>query len=105
MSRLGLRRVLLAIAVLFNLAVVPLLHADDKEDFDTYKVRIDAVWYYINPSGDFRGTTETGSIDIQKDLGFKSYSTLLAKRIGSSLEETTSISRSARSTPLHTRQS
>lgn len=79
MSRLGLRRVLLAIAVLFNLAVVPLLHADDKEDFDTYKVRIDAVWYYINPSGDFRGTTETGSIDIQKDLGFKSYSTFAGK--------------------------
>jgi hypothetical protein len=71
--------VLLAIAILFNLSVAPLLHADDKEDFDTYKIRIDAAWYYINPSGSFSGTNESGTIDIQKDLGFKSYSTFAGK--------------------------
>ena len=41
MSRVGSHHVLLAIAILFNLSVAPLLHADDKEDFDTYKIRID----------------------------------------------------------------
>lgn len=65
MSRLRLHHLLLAIAALFNVSVSPLLHAADKEDFDAYKLRIDSAWYYISPSGSFRGTNETGSIDIQ----------------------------------------
>jgi hypothetical protein len=52
------------------------LHAgDDSDDLDQYKVRFDAFWFYSNPSGTFQGSNSGDVIDIQKDLGFNSYST------------------------------
>jgi hypothetical protein len=61
------------------LLTASLLHAADKEDFDTYKLRIDAGWFYSNPSGSLHGTNDSGSIDLTKDLGFNSYSTFSGK--------------------------
>jgi hypothetical protein len=69
--------------VLLACFLVPYLHAEDKtdtkEDFDTYKLRVDAGWYYSNPTGSLHGANDTGSVDLQKDLGFESYSTFSGK--------------------------
>jgi hypothetical protein len=58
--------------------VVPCVAQNDTE-FDSYKVRIEGFWFYSNPSGNIQGSTETGNIDLQKDLGFNSYSTFSGK--------------------------
>jgi len=55
---------------------VPLLHAaDDSDELDSYKLRVDAFWFYSNPSGQLQGSSESDRIDINSDLGFNSYST------------------------------
>jgi hypothetical protein len=54
----------------------------EHEDFDSYKLRIDADWYYANPSGYLEGTTSGANvapIDLNKDLGFPTYSTFAGK--------------------------
>jgi hypothetical protein len=55
----------------------------EHEDFDAYKLRIDANWYYADPSGFIQGTTAGGpnvpEIDLQKDLGLPTYSTFAGK--------------------------
>jgi hypothetical protein len=57
------------------------VHTAEPEDFDQYKFRIDAFWFYSNPSGSIQGTADvdTTSIDLQKDLGFDAYSTFSGK--------------------------
>ena len=67
--------------LLFLLAIAPpAARADDPNDyFDTDKLRIDAFWFYSNPSGSFEGSTENDAIDLQKDLHFASYSTFSGK--------------------------
>jgi hypothetical protein len=53
-----------------------------KEDFDNYHLRIEAGWYYSNPSGNIHGSTTTDNgtaVDLQRDLGFQSYSTVSGK--------------------------
>ena len=61
------------------LATTPLLHAaDDSDDLDQYKLRVSAFWFYSNPSGTFQGSGSNDVIDIDKDLGFNSYSTVAA---------------------------
>ena len=48
---------LAAIAVFAFLAIAPVLRAaDDKQEFDNYKIRADLFWFYSNPSGNFQGT-------------------------------------------------
>jgi hypothetical protein len=79
MNRPRLHAVLSIVAIIFSISATPLLRAADKEDLDAYKLRIDTAWYYINPSGSFRGTNETGTVDIQKDLGLDTYSTFAGK--------------------------
>ena len=69
----------LGIALFGLLAVTPPLHATDPDDFDAYKVRISGFWFYSSPSGDIQGTTESGSISLQRDLGFNNYSTFSGK--------------------------
>lgn len=61
------------------LAIASFVHAAEKEDFDVYKLRIDAGWFYSNPSGSFHGTNDSGSVDLTKDLGFNSYPTFSGK--------------------------
>jgi hypothetical protein len=53
--------------------------AQSDEEFDSYKLRIEGFWLYSNPSGDFQGANDTGSVDLNKDLHFNSYSTFAGK--------------------------
>jgi hypothetical protein len=55
------------------------LRAQQHEDFDEYKVRIDTFWFYSNPSGSIQGMGDTAPIDLVKDLNFNSYSTFSGK--------------------------
>lgn len=68
---------------LFALVALPLAHAsdDDKEDLDSYKLRFDLYWFYSKPSGSFTssGANGLGSFDLQRDIGFNSYSTFSGK--------------------------
>jgi hypothetical protein len=66
---------LLCLALFGVIAGVPQLRAADNEDFDAYKIRVDAFWFNAKPSGTFRGTRGDGSFDLQKDVHFNSYST------------------------------
>lgn len=65
--------------LLFGVAgSVPHLHAqqrDKEEDFDAYRVRIEALWFDSRPSGSFQGTTGRGSFNLQRDTHFNSYTT------------------------------
>jgi hypothetical protein len=69
----------LGVALLTVLTLSPYLHAADPNDFDVYKVRVSGFWFYSSPSGDLQGSTESGVIDLQKDLGFANYSTFSGK--------------------------
>ncbi len=57
----------------------PAKTAGADEDFDNYKWRIDAMWYFAMPSGTFSGKAEKVPIDLSKDLSFNSYSTFTGK--------------------------
>ncbi len=63
------------LAVLFSLFLGPgALWAQQSEVFDEYKVRIDAFWFYSNPSGSIHGSGGTDvPVDIQRSLGFGTY--------------------------------
>ena len=65
---------LVSLIFLFFFAVPLVRAADDSNDLDQYKLRVDAFWFYSSPSGNFQGSGENDIIDIQKDLGFNSYS-------------------------------
>ena len=69
----------LPIVLLVLLICAPSLAAQDDTDFDAYKVRLSAFWFYSNPSGDFEASNGSDTIDLQKDLGFNSYSTFTGK--------------------------
>lgn len=68
----------LLLAFFLSCIVVP-LHGQETEEFDSYKIRVSGFWFYSNPSGDIQGSTERGTIDLNKDLGFNSYSTFSGK--------------------------
>ncbi len=71
------KKLSLLVSLVFLIFVaVPLLRAaDDTDDLDQYKLRVDGFWFYSNPSGTFQGSGSNDTIDINKDLGFNSYST------------------------------
>jgi hypothetical protein len=64
----------------FLLLVLPVaLHAQQSDDFDDYKVRLDTYWFYSNPSGSVQGRSDEVPVDFQKDLGFNGYSTFAVR--------------------------
>jgi hypothetical protein len=69
------------IAFILLLTLSTPLRAQQNDDFDDYKVRIDAFWFYSNPSGNIQGSVsgDSASVDLQKDLGFDTYSTFAGK--------------------------
>src|SRR5215471_14406074 len=69
---------LLLIMLFLPAVVVPML-AQEETEFDSYKVRVSGFWFYSNPSGNLQGSSGTGAIDFDKDLGFNSYSTFSGK--------------------------
>jgi len=70
------RRVLLALATLLIALAAP-CYAND--DLDNYKVRLDAEWWFSQPSGYFGLRNSNNYIDIHHDFGFGSYSTFTGK--------------------------
>jgi len=68
------------IAVLFCLATLPLVRAQDANDLDNYKWRVDGSWWFSQPSGYFGVNRPNNNyIDINRDFGFGSYSTFTGK--------------------------
>lgn len=80
-SRAWRAGLLLFLVVLFGRSTVFAADASGQEDFDQYKVRVDTFWFFSNPSGSIQGTAtgDSSSIDLQKDLGFNTYSTFAGK--------------------------
>src|SRR6516165_9798093 len=72
-------RLMLGFGVLFALAAVPALKAQSKEEFDSYRLKLDGYWFYSTPSGTLQGSGDSSTIDLTKDLNFNSYSTFFGK--------------------------
>jgi hypothetical protein len=53
--------------------------AQKAEEFDQYKIRFDAGWFYSYPSGTMRAQGDTYPVDLTRDLNFNSYSTFIGK--------------------------
>jgi hypothetical protein len=65
------------LALLALMAAAPAMRAAGGEDdeFDSYKVRLDGFWFYSKPTGHFSSKGNLGLLDLERDIGFKSYST------------------------------
>lgn len=62
------------------LVALPLVRAQDANDLDNYKWRVDANWWFSHPSGYFGASRNGGSyFDINRDFGFDDYSTFTGK--------------------------
>jgi hypothetical protein len=67
----------LTLAVCALLLVTPCLRAQD--EYDSYHLKIEAYWAYSYPSGTLEGASDKVPIDLNRDLGFNSYSTFFGK--------------------------
>jgi hypothetical protein len=47
----------------------------DHEDYDSYTIRFDGLWFYAHPTGQFMGSNNSGTFDLNTDIHFQSYST------------------------------
>ena len=61
------------------LAAVSAAHAADDQEYDSYKLRFDLFWSNVRPTGQFTSAGRTGSLDLRRDIGFSTYSTLFGK--------------------------
>ncbi len=77
--RLINQRAVMIATLLFVVTLQTALHAADNEDFDAYHVKVSVYWFRSSPSGQIEGSADSGAIDLQKDLGFNTYSTVLGK--------------------------
>lgn len=77
-SRTFLRFVPLAL-LLTLLGTPAAVWAQKAEEFDQYKIRFDAGWFYSYPSGTIRAQGDTYPVDLTRDLNFNSYSTFAGK--------------------------
>jgi hypothetical protein len=69
----------LTIAMLLLLAVPSSLRAQQSDEFDQYKVRLEGYMFYSNPTGNFQASSDVYPVDLQKNLGFNSYATFSGK--------------------------
>jgi hypothetical protein len=73
------RLIPLGLLLLFFFAPAP-LRAQQSEEFDQYKIRVDAFWFYSNPSGTIHGTGGADvPVNFHTDLGFDTYPTFSGK--------------------------
>ena len=79
MTRRKLYLALSGMILFASLSAAAFSQVVEKEDFDAYKLRIDAGFFYSDPTGSIHGASDTGSIDLTKDLGFSSYPTFSGK--------------------------
>jgi len=61
------------------MVAVPTLFAQNSEEFDSYKLRLEGFWVYSTPTGSFQGSSDVKAIDLTADLHFGSYSTFVGK--------------------------
>jgi hypothetical protein len=52
---------------------------NDKEDWDSYKLKFDGFWFYTQPTGSFEGAGHRGFVDFHSDFGLSNYSTFSGK--------------------------
>jgi hypothetical protein len=76
--RFQLRGVVALASLVLALAVTS-VKAQQSEEFDNYKFRIDAAWFYSNPTGTVKAQSDSEAIDFHRDLDFGSYSTFAGK--------------------------
>ena len=66
-----------------GLSATSFSQSTEHEDYDAYKLRIDAFWFYASPSGYIQSNITNGitgnTIDLTKDLGLPDYSTFIGK--------------------------
>jgi hypothetical protein len=70
-----LLRVVIPITLLLLLAFPALLRAQQNEEFDQYKLRLEGFWFYSDPTGTIKSHADSVPVDFSKDLGFSNYST------------------------------
>jgi hypothetical protein len=68
-----------ALAIVALALVGTNVRAQQSEEFDNYKLKIDAAWFYSNPTGTVRAQSDTEPVDFHRDLEFGSYSTFAGK--------------------------
>jgi hypothetical protein len=69
----------LPIALLLFLASPAALIAQKSEEVDNYKWRVEANWWFTQPTATFGAQGSNNYLDINKDFGFGSYSTFSGK--------------------------
>jgi hypothetical protein len=77
--KLMLARLMCSLALVALVGVVPRLHAAGDDDFDSYAIKINAAWFYSNPSGTLQSAIGGQMIDLRRDLSFASFSTFAGK--------------------------
>src|SRR5262245_42863486 len=77
----NVRRLLTTSSIAFLLFLVPQARSQDKdkEDWDAYKLRFEALWFYANPTGTLESKGHNGILDLEKDVNFQSYNTFTGK--------------------------
>ena len=68
-----------ALAVLVMASPRARAGSEEHEDWDAYRLRLGLSWFYSQPSGRFTSENRSGFFDLQKDVGFNSYSTFYGK--------------------------
>jgi hypothetical protein len=61
------------------LLATPKAQAQESEEFDSYRLRLEGFWLYASPSGTLQGSSGTYPIDLQQTLHFETYSTFYGK--------------------------
>jgi hypothetical protein len=69
----------LALAILALTFTAPASEAQQAEEFDDYKIKLDAAWFYSRPTGDVKAQSDSVPVDLHTDLNFGSYSTFAGK--------------------------
>jgi hypothetical protein len=69
----------LVLALLLCAGLPHLVWAQPSDDFDQYRLRIDAAWLYNYPSGSVKAQGDTLPLDFSQDLHFPSFSTFTGK--------------------------
>ncbi len=72
-------RSVVILAILALALVVTNVKAQQSEEFDNYKLKVDASWFYSNPTGTVKAQSDSQPIDFHRDLDFGSYSTFAGK--------------------------
>jgi hypothetical protein len=67
------------ILFLLLLGIAPRLMAQQSEEFDQYKIRLQTYWFYSQPTGTVQGHADQVPVDFQSDLHFNTYSTFSGK--------------------------